>query len=169
MLGEVFQRVLSPIVRVLLARGVRFPEAADWLKETFVRAAGGAFRIEGRRLTDSRISLLTGLQRKDVKAGNLDNQKLAWFDSFAEVPDKLKTGRIVADMFPPRAFATASTSAGGSEREERIREVSCLRGREQARCGNSIVRFAQRKCNGFIIYLGLIIVSYLFDSHSLII
>jgi len=59
---------LRPLVRLAIARGVRFPELSDMLKEIYVAASAAHFRLQGKRLTDSRISLLTGLQRKDVKS-----------------------------------------------------------------------------------------------------
>ncbi|MGI9415258.1 MAG: DUF6502 family protein [Hyphomicrobiales bacterium] len=62
------RRVLRPIVRTLIARGLRYPELGEMLKELYVDASDRHFRIGGKRLTDSRISLLTGLQRKDVRA-----------------------------------------------------------------------------------------------------
>lgn len=65
-LPRAIRRVLLPLARLLVARGVRFQAASDWLKEAFVAAAT---RIaDGSRLTDSRLSVLTGLQRKDIKA-----------------------------------------------------------------------------------------------------
>lgn len=61
-------RILRPLVRMMIARGLRFPELADRLKALYVGVAEGNFGLAGRRLTDSRVSLLTGLQRKDVRA-----------------------------------------------------------------------------------------------------
>ena len=59
------RRILGPLTQLLIARGVRFQDASDRLKETFVASAMGLARD---RATDSRLSVLTGLQRKDVKA-----------------------------------------------------------------------------------------------------
>lgn len=51
----------------MIARGWLFPDASDMLKELYVEACAERFQLGGKRLTDSRVSLLTGLQRKDVK------------------------------------------------------------------------------------------------------
>ena len=67
-LQSAMSRLMRPIVGVLIARGVRFPEFSDWLKEHFLWVAERQFRIENKRVTDSRLHLLTGLQRKDIKA-----------------------------------------------------------------------------------------------------
>lgn len=60
-------RILRPLVRVLIARGITLPRLVEGLRLLYVEVAAEQFRIDGRRLTDSRLSLLTGLQRREVK------------------------------------------------------------------------------------------------------
>lgn len=59
--------LLRPLVRLLMARGVTCPMLANLLKETYIDVARREFGGEGRPPTDSRISLLTGIHRKDVR------------------------------------------------------------------------------------------------------
>ncbi|HMX16245.1 MAG TPA: DUF6502 family protein [Rhodocyclaceae bacterium] len=61
------RRVLNPVARLMLARGLTLPMAVELLKRVFVEVADRDFRIEGKSATDSRISLLTGVHRKDVR------------------------------------------------------------------------------------------------------
>ncbi|WP_157982199.1 DUF6502 family protein [Oceanicella sp. SM1341] len=61
-------RVLRPLVRLLIGGGVPYPRAAEWLRALYIEVAEAAFRLPGKRMTDSRISLLTGVQRREVKA-----------------------------------------------------------------------------------------------------
>ena len=67
------KRILNPLVRTMIARGVTFPDLSDLLKSVFVARAEADFGLEGKRMTDSRISLLTGLQRRDVRAFRSDD------------------------------------------------------------------------------------------------
>lgn len=60
-------RVLHPLVRLLLATGYTYPWLADQLKGIFVDVADRHFQLDGKRQTDSRVSLLTGVHRKDVR------------------------------------------------------------------------------------------------------
>ena len=60
------RRVLRPLVRLMLARGVTFPFLAELLKTLFVEVADADFRIGNKASTDSRINLMTGVHRKDV-------------------------------------------------------------------------------------------------------
>jgi len=60
-------RVLAPIVRVMLAHEITLPMAIELLKRVFVEVAERDFQLDNKTSTDSRISLLTGVHRKDVK------------------------------------------------------------------------------------------------------
>jgi uncharacterized protein DUF6502 len=61
------RHLLRPLVRLLTAQGVTFPMLADVLKQTYVDVAVRDFGLEGEAPTDSRVTLLTGVHRKDVK------------------------------------------------------------------------------------------------------
>lgn len=60
------RRLLRPLVRLMVARGITYPYLADLLKGLFVEVADADFRIDGKPPTDSRVSLLSGVHRKDV-------------------------------------------------------------------------------------------------------
>jgi len=59
--------LLRPLVRLLLARGITYPSLCELLKHVYFKVATQQFALPGKRLTDSRVSLITGLHRKDVK------------------------------------------------------------------------------------------------------
>jgi len=58
--------MLYPVVRWLIASGITFPTVHRMLKELYVDAAERDFALPFKRLTDSRVSLITGLHRKEV-------------------------------------------------------------------------------------------------------
>lgn len=62
-MNRLLDALLAPLTRLLVARGVLFAEASQGLKRHYVRAAQG---LAGAKATDSRISVMTGLQRRDV-------------------------------------------------------------------------------------------------------
>ena len=66
--GPALKRVLRPLVRILIAKGVTAPALYRMLKELYVEVAAEAFRLDGKPLTDSRVSVLTGVHRKDVRS-----------------------------------------------------------------------------------------------------
>jgi hypothetical protein len=61
------RRLLRPVVRLLLNNGITFPFLSDMLKSIYVETAEKEFGLGARPLTDSRVTLLTGVHRKDVR------------------------------------------------------------------------------------------------------
>ena len=60
-------RVLRPLIHILIRNGISYGTFADLAKWLFVDVANREFAIEGRKQTISRISVITGLNRKEVK------------------------------------------------------------------------------------------------------
>jgi hypothetical protein len=60
-------RIMQPIAHVLVANGVTYPQFVRALKTTFLRAAQNELQTSGAPITDSALSLLSGVHRKDVR------------------------------------------------------------------------------------------------------
>jgi hypothetical protein len=60
-------RLLRPLVRLLIRSGITFPILAELLRELYVNVAEYDFALQGKEQTDSRVSLLTGIHRKEVR------------------------------------------------------------------------------------------------------
>lgn len=60
------QRILRALARAALRRGVPFDAVEKAAKRAFVEVAHREFRLPGRKQTASRVSVLTGLHRKEV-------------------------------------------------------------------------------------------------------
>jgi hypothetical protein len=65
-LSAAVARLLRPLVRLLLRHGVSYGTFADIAKQVFVGVATEDFALKGRKQSVSRVSLLTGLTRKEV-------------------------------------------------------------------------------------------------------
>ncbi len=59
--------ILRPLVRYLIGRGWSYPAMSELLKGVYVSEAEAHYAHTGEAVTGSRISLLTGIHRKDVK------------------------------------------------------------------------------------------------------
>ena len=59
-------RLLRPLVRLLLRHGISYGAFADLAKAVYVDVADKEFSVEGKKQTASRISIVTGLSRKEV-------------------------------------------------------------------------------------------------------
>lgn len=60
-------RLLRPLVRLFVSRGITFPALTNLLRELYVNVAEYDFALPGKEQTDSRVSLLTGIHRKEVR------------------------------------------------------------------------------------------------------
>ncbi len=61
------RRVLRPLVKLMLAKGVTYTYLIDIIKQVFVEVADKEFRMSNKPSTDSYLNLLTGIHRKDIK------------------------------------------------------------------------------------------------------
>ena len=59
-------RLLRPLVRILLRGGISYKTFADLVKWVYVDVAMKEFGIAGRKQSISRVSVITGLSRKEV-------------------------------------------------------------------------------------------------------
>jgi hypothetical protein len=61
------QRIMRPLVRVMLRNGLAYADFAALVKGVFVEVASEDFDIPGKKQSVSRVSVLTGINRKEVK------------------------------------------------------------------------------------------------------
>ncbi len=88
------RRVMRPLVRLMLRKGVTYSVFADLLKDVFVDVAHREFRLDGTAPTDSRISLLTGVHRKDVRRLRSEGDTM-----MAKLPENITFGAQLVNMW----------------------------------------------------------------------
>lgn len=64
---RVTRRVLRPLVRLFTSQGISFTQLIELLKEIYVKEVARDLERAGERCTYSRISVISGVHRKDVK------------------------------------------------------------------------------------------------------
>jgi len=62
-----YRVLLGPLVRILLRQGISYAEFSEVAKAVYVEVALKDFKVAGRRTTRTRIAVITGLTRKEVK------------------------------------------------------------------------------------------------------
>jgi hypothetical protein len=71
-------RAIKPLARLLLRHGVGYPAFASALKQVFLEVAADELQRAGKKQTDSALSLLSGVHRRDVRGlGRLDGARIA--------------------------------------------------------------------------------------------
>ena len=90
-LKKAYRRLLNPLVRILIRNGITATEACELIRLVFVDAANSSeFQLPGRRLSDTRVAILTGLSRKEV-------YRLKVEDTIATQGTNLsRVGRVIA-------------------------------------------------------------------------
>ncbi len=67
LIANALKHVFRPFVKLMLANNLSYTFAIDLIKTLFVEVADQDFAIDDKRQTDSRISLMSGVHRKDVR------------------------------------------------------------------------------------------------------
>ena len=65
--AEAIALVLQPLARLMIDHGLQLPSMVELLKKALVDEAVGAYGLADKGSSDTRIALLTGVHRKDVK------------------------------------------------------------------------------------------------------
>ena len=91
LISEVMQtaivRILSPLIRILLRNGIAYATFADIARKVYVDGGFEEARRQGKKLTVSNISIITGINRKEVK-------RLREADSYGDDRSLKKLNRI---------------------------------------------------------------------------
>ncbi|MCW9047512.1 MAG: DUF6502 family protein [Gammaproteobacteria bacterium] len=66
-LTKAVRMLCRPLIRLLIEKGMSFPQFRDLMKELYIDVAGSEFSLDDKKPSDSRIFVLTGIHRKDIK------------------------------------------------------------------------------------------------------
>ena len=66
-LVKAIKLLCRPLVRLLIEKGITFPQFRDLMKDLYVEVANQQFSLDNKKPSDSRIFVLTGVHRKDIK------------------------------------------------------------------------------------------------------
>ena len=102
-------RILRPLIHILIRNGISYGTFADLAKWLFVDVARREFAIEGRKQTISRVSVITGLNRKEVKRVS----ELPVPDDQASSERYNRAARVIAGWRRDKAFR--STKGGPAD------------------------------------------------------
>lgn len=61
-----YRKLMQPLVRILIRHGISLGELTELLKNVFVEVASRDFTLPDRRVSQSRVAILTGMTRKEV-------------------------------------------------------------------------------------------------------
>lgn len=96
--------LLRPLVRLLLRNGVSFRTFSDVAKRVYVDVATEEFGIPGRKQSKSRVSVITGLSRKEV----LRVKRLPGTDDLGASQRYNRAARVISGWVRDRRFTDDS-------------------------------------------------------------
>lgn len=76
------ERVLVPLVRVMVRHHISFNTFADIAKQAYVRVTTDEFGLSGRPASKSRVALLTGINRREVSRIQTSGEAVSPADMF---------------------------------------------------------------------------------------
>jgi hypothetical protein len=91
-ISAAINRLLYPLVRILLRQGMPFGAFSDLAKRVYVDVAQQEFGIPGRKQSISRVSIITGLTRKEVRRV----QGLSAADDAAAIAQYNRAARVIS-------------------------------------------------------------------------
>ena len=122
MVSPIQQRILDalfaalrPIARALLRYGIGYKEFASVAKASFIQEASDEYGLRGRPTNTSRVSVMTGISRKEVSAYRARNLDGYVADPIAVVPPAVvlqmwfNDERFVDDKGEPKILAYEGT------------------------------------------------------------
>jgi hypothetical protein len=107
-------RVLRPLVRILLRHGISYGTFAETAKWVFVDVATEDFAIPGRKQSVSRVSVLTGLSRKEVSRVH----QLPRPDDQETIEQHNRAARVVGGWLHDADFADPDGAPAGLDFED---------------------------------------------------
>ena len=93
LLKRTLARVLRPLVRLIMVHGLGYREFCDLARVTYFEVGRDVLEGQGQKINDSRLSLLTGLNRKEIS--HLDDLSRARGGMITEAPKPRSPGAAV--------------------------------------------------------------------------
>ena len=101
-------KLMQPLVRIFLRNGMPFAAFSEIAKQAYVKVAEKEFAVPGKKQTNSRISTITGLTRKEVqRIKSLDEEQ----DSAGLVERYNRAARVVFGWVHDPKYSRNSTTS----------------------------------------------------------
>ena len=121
-----FRFLLVPLVRILLRNGISFIEISEVMKGVYARVAATDFAVPGRPMSYSRLSITTGIARRDFERvlGEEDRLRRALESNASRIANVLQGWHNDPEYMGPYGFprdlAFAREPGGGPSFEDLV-------------------------------------------------
>ncbi len=115
-------KLLRPLVRILLRNGIPYGTFADLAKQVYVDVALHDFTVPGRKPTNSRAAIITGLSRKEV----LRVRRLKRTEDTASINRYNRAARVISGWVRSPRFADSTGQPAALPFENGTADFSAL-------------------------------------------
>jgi len=105
-LGRTVKLIVKPLIRVLIKNEMTAGDFTELAREAYVEVAQEHFSIPGKTLTAARISVLTGLSRKEVMRLNKKTED----SSLQKQPSLNRAQRVINGWLSDQEFVTTKNN-----------------------------------------------------------
>lgn len=123
---EAAARVLAPLIRLFIAKGVTYQMADELMKRVYVQVAQRSF-VEDEEATGTRLSLLTGLNRKEIRRLTTEDatQRRAPMSSYASAVNAVwRTQRKWRDKDGQPKLLPRRSDGNGASFDDLVKSVT---------------------------------------------
>lgn len=129
LIAAAIRHLLRPLVRLLLAHGISFQAFCDLTRTVYVNVAEKEFKLDSKVQTDSRISLLTGIHRREVNRLRNEPESESNLSESASMSALLLTiwsghPAYQDEKGDPKPLARLANKADGQSFESMVQSVS---------------------------------------------
>lgn len=126
---DAIRHLLRPLVRLLLSHGISYQVFNELIKSEYVKVAETEFRLASKPQTDSRISLLTGIHRREISRLRNEPEKginLSQHASMSALLLSIWSGapEYLDKQFLPLPLPRLASKDGGPSFEALVQSVS---------------------------------------------
>ncbi|HEY0665755.1 MAG TPA: DUF6502 family protein [Gallionella sp.] len=123
------RHLLRPLVRLLLSHGISYQVFSELVRSTYVKVAEEEFTLDAKPQTDSRISLLTGIHRREISRLRSERTARVALPQHASMSALLLTiwsghPEYLDEHSSPRPLPRLASKSGDVSFESMVRSVS---------------------------------------------
>ena len=123
---KVITNILRPFVKLMIAHGVTFPMISEILKRVYVDVTISDYKLDpNKKITDSRITLLTKVHRKDVRRIRAEKEDIDLPEEYSSLGAQIVAKWFASDQYTddngkPKALMKLASKAKGEANFEAL-------------------------------------------------
>jgi len=121
--------ILRPMIRLCIKAGVTYPALSELIKEVYVEVADREFSLPGKTQTDSRLAVITGVHRREIRRLREEGTPVSIIPASASLSSLIISRWLADQMFSlpdgrPRPLARTRDDTGRAGFDDLVEAVT---------------------------------------------